>query len=495
MKHILALDLGTTNVRAVLFDEAMRPVSADEMEISVFYPKSGWVEQDPIEMITKQLEVAKRVIDKSRVVETSIVGIGVTNQRETTILWNRDTGRPIGNAIVWQDRRTAAICEKIAAGKAAQFIYDSTGLILDPYFSASKISWLLRNIPALKSAAQAGHIAFGTVDSWLIWNLTQGKVHCTDPTNASRTMLFNIKTLAWDEELLDIWDIPKEILPTVIPSTGFFGETSLISSKNIPISGVMGDQQAAFFGQRCFERGSAKCTYGTGCFTLINTGDEANITKAGLITTIAFSDGISTEYALEASIFMGGSTVQWLRDGLGIINRAEEIEELAEKVEDANGVVLVPAFTGLGAPHWDPHARGIMVGLTRDTNKNHIARAVLDAIAWQVSDVIDLMSKTIELEIDLIRVDGGAVENNLLMQIQADYLQRPVYRSAHKETTALGAAMVSSLGIKLHKNKHEIPVLASEPKIFKPKITQTMKESAQNTWYRAVERSLSWEID
>ena len=495
MKHILALDLGTTNVRAVLFDEAMRPVSTDEMEINVFYPKSGWVEQDPVEMITKQLQVAKRVVDKSGVAEASIAGIGVTNQRETTILWNRDTGRPIGNAIVWQDRRTATICEKVSKTGHAQLIYNSTGLILDPYFSASKINWLMRNTPGLQEAAKAGKIAFGTVDSWLIWNLTQGKVHYTDPTNASRTMLFNIKTLAWDDELLNIWDVPREILPTVKPSTGFFGETSLISSKNIPISGVMGDQQAAFFGQRCFQRGSTKCTYGTGCFTLINTGDEANTTSSGLLTTIAFSDGISTEYALEASIFMGGSTVQWLRDGLGIIDRSEEIEELAEKVEDANGVVLVPAFTGLGAPHWDPHARGIIIGLTRDTNKNHIARSVLDAIAWQVNDVIDLMSETAEIEIDFIRVDGGAVENNLLMQIQADYLQRPVYRSAHKETTALGAAMVSSLGIKLHKNKQEIPVIASEPKIFKPKITQAMKESAQSTWYRAVKRSLSWAID
>ena len=495
MKHILALDLGTTNVRAVLFDEAMRPVSKDEKEISILYPKSGWVEQDPVEMITKQLQVAKRVVDKSGVAEASIAGIGITNQRETTILWNRDTGRPIGNAIVWQDRRTTAICEKVSKTGHAQLIYNSTGLILDPYFSASKINWLMRNTPGLKAEAKAGNIAFGTVDSWLIWNLTQGKVHYTDPTNASRTMLFNIKTLAWDDELLNIWDIPREILPTVKPSTGFFGETSLISSKNIPISGVMGDQQAAFFGQKCFERGSAKCTYGTGCFALLNVGDEANIKSSGLLTTIAFNDGSSTEYALEASIFMGGSTVQWLRDGLGIISQAKEIEKLAEKVEDAKGVVLVPAFTGLGAPHWDPHARGIIVGLTRDTNKSHIARAVLDAIAWQVNDVMDLMSETAALEVDLFRVDGGAVENNLLMQIQADYLQKPVYRSAHKETTALGAAMVSSLGIKLHKNKQEIPVIASEPKIFKPKITQAMKESAQSTWYRAVERSLSWAID
>ena len=495
MKHILSLDLGTTNVRAVLFDEAMRPVSADEMEMSIFYPKSGWVEQDPIEMITKQLEVAKRVVDKSKVSEASIAGIGITNQRETTILWNRYTGKPIGNAIVWQDRRTAAMCEKISKADHAKFIYDSTGLVLDPYFSASKISWLMRNTPGLKAAAKAGHIAFGTVDSWLIWNLTQGNVHCTDPTNASRTMLFNIKTLAWDDELLRIWDIPKEILPTVKPSTGLFGETALISSKKIPISGVMGDQQAAFFGQRCFKKGTAKCTYGTGCFTLLNVGDNANLTSSGLLTTIAFSDEISTDYALEASIFMGGSTVQWLRDGLGIIKHPEEIEELAKKVKDTNGVVLVPAFTGLGAPHWDPHARGTIVGLTRDTNKNHIARAVLNAIAWQVCDVIDLMSKTTKIEVDLIRADGGAVENNLLMQIQADYLQRPVYRSAEKETTALGAAMVSSLGINLHKNKQEIPPIASAPEIFKPKITRALRESAQNTWHRAVKRSLSWAID
>tara|TARA_B100000945_G_C20301500_1_gene558277 strand:+ start:14 stop:940 length:927 start_codon:yes stop_codon:yes gene_type:complete len=308
-------------------------------------------------------------------------------------------------------------------------------------------------------------------------------------------MLFNIKTLAWDDELLRIWDIPKEILPTVKPSTGLFGETVLISSKKIPISGVMGDQQAAFFGQRCFEKGTAKCTYGTGCFTLLNVGDNANLTSSGLLTTIAFSDEISTDYALEASIFMGGSTVQWLRDGLGIIKHPEEIEELAKKVKDTNGVVLVPAFTGLGAPHWDPHARGTIVGLTRDTNKNHIARAVLNAIAWQVCDVIDLMSKTTKIEVDLIRADGGAVENNLLMQIQADYLQRPVYRSAEKETTALGAAMVSSLGINLHKNKQEIPPIASAPEIFKPKITRALRESAQNTWHRAVKRSLSWAID
>ena len=492
MKHILALDLGTTNVRAVLFDETMQPISDAETELNIFYPQSGWVEQDPREMFTKQIEVARSVIKSSGISEASILGIGITNQRETTILWNRKTGKPISNAIVWQDRRTTGTCKEIANKAETQLICDRTGLVLDPYFSASKISWLLKNIPGLKAEAEAGHVAFGTVDSWLIWNLTQGKLHCTDPTNASRTMLFNIRTLDWDNDLLAIWDIPKGILPTVKPSTGFFGETSLISAGRIPILGVMGDQQAAFFGQRGFEKGATKCTYGTGCFALLNIGDKVGTTSSGLLTTIAFSNESTTEYALEASIFMGGATVQWLRDGLGIIKTAREIEHFANMVEDTNGVVIVPAFTGLGAPHWDPLARGTIVGLTRETNKYHLARATLEAIAWQVSDVVDLMSETAELDITFIRADGGAIENDLLMQIQANYLQKPVYRSAHKETTALGTAMLCSLGLNIYKSREEIPLSNSPPKIFEPKITKNSKESAQKYWRRAVQRSLVW---
>ena len=493
MSYILSLDLGTTNVRAVLFDEEKRVVSSGEEELTLYYPRPGWVEQDPLEMVKKQLTVARSLLKNGSINKDLIAGIGITNQRETTILWDKSSGEPIGNAIVWQDRRTMDICDTIIKNGNRNFIHEKTGLVIDPYFSASKIKWLLDKNREIRRKALEGDIAFGTVDSWLLWNLTEGKIHATDITNASRTMLFNIHNLEWDNELLDLWGIPKAILPNVVPSTGPFGSTSLITGKSLRISGMAGDQQAALLGQMCFKPGEIKCTYGTGCFALLNVGERAIANKSGLLTTIGYSDESSVEYALEASVFMGGAIVQWLRDGLGIIETSEEVEELASKVADSNGVVLVPAFTGLGAPHWDPSARGTVLGLTRETNKYHIARAALEGIAWQVSDVVDSMVQSSQIDINYIQTDGGASENDLLMQIQADFMQKSIHRSKHKETTALGAALFASLGAGIYKTREEIPLSIVTRDIFRPNIDAPKRDAIRKVWLRAVERSLRWE--
>ena len=492
MSYILSLDLGTTNIRAVLFDEEKRVIDTAEEELSLYYPRPGWVEQDPIEMVKEQLIVARSVLKNRNRNKDLIAGIGITNQRETTILWDKSSGEPIGKAIVWQDRRTTEICKSMIEKRKGNFVYEKTGLVIDPYFSASKINWLLNKYPEIKGKALKGDIAFGTVDSWLLWNLTEGKIHSTDVTNASRTMLFNIHNLEWDDDLLDLWEIPKAMLPSVVPSTGPFGSTSLITGKAVPISGVVGDQQAALFGQMCFKAGEIKCTYGTGCFALLNVGDRAITNKSGLLTTIGYSDESLVEYALEASVFMGGAIVQWLRDALGIIDSSEEVEELARKVTNSNGIVLVPAFTGLGAPHWDPSARGTILGLTRETNKYHIARAALEGIAWQVSDVIESMARSSEIDIDYIQTDGGASENNLLMQIQADFAQKPLHRSNHKETTALGAALLASLGVGIYQTREEIPRSIVTRDTFRPNIDVFERNAIRKVWLRAVKRSLRW---
>ncbi|RZK53865.1 MAG: glycerol kinase, partial [Pedobacter sp.] len=445
-KYILSLDQGTTSSRAIVFNHDGEIVAIAQKEFTQIYPNAGWVEHDPLEIWSTQLAVAAEVIVKAGLSATDIKALGITNQRETTVVWDRETGKPIYNAIVWQDRRTSDYCDSIRKQGLSEKIQEKTGLIIDSYFSATKAKWILENVDGAKEKAEQGKLAFGTIDTWLIWNLTGGKTHVTDVTNASRTMLYNIKSLSWDEELLTLFGIPKSMLPDVKSSSEVYGETAgNILAAKLPIAGIAGDQQSALFGQMCTEVGMVKNTYGTGCFMLMNIGEEPKISANNLLTTIAWQINGKVNYALEGSIFIGGAVVQWLRDELGMISRSADVETLASQVKDTQGVYIVPAFAGLGAPHWDQHARGTITGLTRGTNKSHIARAALESIAYQTMDVLKAMEADAGVGIAELRVDGGATANNLLMQFQADLLNCKVIRPEVTEVTAIGAAYLAGL--------------------------------------------------
>ncbi|MFC1558945.1 glycerol kinase GlpK [candidate division KSB1 bacterium] len=492
--YILALDQGTTSSRAIIFDNHGKIKSAAQKEFKQIFPKPGWVEHNPEEIWTSQKNVASEAINNAGIHVKDIAAIGITNQRETAVVWERNTGRPVYNAIVWQDRRTAGICNQLKKAGYETLFREKTGLVLDAYFSGTKIQWILDNVKGARKKAEAGELAFGTIDTWLIWNLTAGKKHITDATNASRTLLYNIHTGEWDNELLKILDIPRNILPEVRSSSEVYGETSEnIFSVPVPVAGIAGDQQSALFGQMCRERGMIKNTYGTGCFMVLNTGTDAVPSKNNLLTTVAWKIGDRTEYALEGSVFIAGAAVQWLRDGLGLIKSAREIEKLAESVKDNGGIYLVPAFVGLGAPHWDQYARGIIAGITRGTTAGHFARAALEGIAYQVADVLEAMEADSNLNISELRVDGGAAVNNLLMQFQADILGVPVVRPKVLETTALGTAYLAGLAVDYWKNIEEIAGQWETDKRFNPSMkTETIKE-LRSRWNNALERSKLWE--
>lgn len=490
-KLILSLDQGTTSSRSILFNKMGQIVSSTQKEFEQIYPKPGWVEHNPFDIWNTQLETARNVIQQN--CEAEIVGIGITNQRETTLVWDRTTGLPIYNAIVWQDRRTSKYCDELKAEGWEDKIQHKTGLVIDSYFSATKIHWILNNVEGAMEKAQAGRLAFGTVDSWLIWKLTDGKQHVTDVSNASRTMIYNIRTLSWDKELLDLFGIPKEMLPEVKSSSEIYGYASPeLFGTEIPISGVAGDQQAATFGQMCVEVGSVKNTYGTGCFMLCNTGSEVVKSNNNMLTTIAWQINGKTTYALEGSIFIGGAIVQWLRDELGIIRTSAEVEELANRVPDNGGVYLVPALTGLGAPHWDQYARGTIIGLTRGSNSGHIARAALESIAFQTCDVLKSMEADLGSAITELRVDGGAVNNNLLMQFQSDILGTPVYRPTVMETTALGAAYLAGLAVGFWNDVDEIKKQWSIDRCFTRSMEPEKVQKLMKRWTKALSRAMSW---
>jgi glycerol kinase len=494
MRFILALDQGTTSSRAILFDHAGNAHGVSQKEIRQIYPRPGWVEHDPQEIWTSQLAAARDVISSVAAAPEDIAAIGITNQRETTIVWDRKTGQPIHNAIVWQDRRTAPFCDRLKAEGQLETIQKKTGLVIDAYFSASKLRWLLDNVPAARDRARRGELAFGTVDSWLLWNLTGGAVHVTDVTNASRTMLLNLHAQQWDEDLLSLFQIPRSLLPEVKPSSGMVGESRASwFGKPIAISALAGDQQAALFGQTCFSRGLAKNTYGTGCFMLMNTGAAPVDSKNQLLATIAWKTPGQIEFALEGSVFIGGAVVQWLRDGLGIVRRASEVESLAASVPDSGGVYMVPAFAGLGAPHWDQYARGTIAGITRGTTAAHFARAALESIAFQVADVLDVMQSDSGITLPELRVDGGAAANNLLMQFQADLLGVPVVRPRILETTALGAAYLAGLAVGFWKDQTEIAANWQIEHRFEPAMKQDEALHRRQRWSQALRRSRDWE--
>ncbi len=492
MPHILALDQGTTSSRAIVLDEAGSIRAVAQREFQQIFPRAGWVEHDPLEIWETQLAVAREALSQAGLGARDVAAIGITNQRETTVLWDRKTGQPIYNAIVWQDRRTAAECERLQRDGHLASFRKKTGLVLDPYFSGTKIAWLLENIPGARDAAVSGRLAFGTVDSWLIWNLTGGAVHATDVTNASRTLLFDIHQGTWDDELLAALDVPRPILPEVRSSSEVYAETvpGLLGGP-IPIAGVAGDQQAALFGQACLRAGMAKCTYGTGCFLLMNTGRSPIRSKYELLTSPAWKLGGHTDYCLEGSVFVGGAAVQWLRDGLGIVRTSAEIESLAASVSDSGGMVLVPAFTGLGAPHWDPHARGALVGITRGTTAAHLARATLEGIAHQVADVLAAMEGDAGVAVSELRVDGGAAENDLLMQMQADLGGVPVARPTVRETTALGAAYLAGLAVGVWRSAEDLAAHWRVERVFEPEGRDRAAEM-RVLWSRAVERAKGW---
>jgi len=492
MKYILSLDQGTTSSRAILFDQSGSIVSVAQKEFRQIFPKPGWVEHDPRDIWSTQAGVAAEALTKANVRAADIAGIGITNQRETTIVWDRATGQPIHNAIVWQDRRTANICDKLRAQKKDRIIRRKTGLVLDAYFSATKVQWILQNVKGARARAKAGELAFGTVDSWLVWNLTGGKVHVTDASNASRTMLLDIGKCEWDDELLRIFGVPRSMLPQVRSSSEIYGQTQMLGVP-IPIAGIAGDQQAALFGQACTRAGMAKNTYGTGCFMLMNTGTKRIASKNNLLTTIAWRLGDKTEYALEGSIFIAGAVVQWLRDGLEFFRSASDVEALARSVEDTGGVYVVPAFAGLGAPHWDQYARGTIVGLTRGSTKAHIARAALESIVLQVRDVLHAMEADARIKLKELRVDGGASANDLLMQLQADILNVPVVRPKVTETTALGAAYLAGLAVGYWKNQAEIARQWQVDRRFTPTMKAAARERLARGWERALSRAKAWE--
>lgn len=492
-KYIIALDQGTTSSRAVLYDNKGCPLYSKGIEFPQIYPKPGWVEHDPLTIFNTQLEAMQDVIKQGKVKSGDIAALGITNQRETVVLWDKSTGEPVYNAIVWQCRRTAELCEKLEKKGLAPLIKEKTGLIIDAYFSGTKIKWLLDMDPNIKARAKKGELLVGTIDTWLIWKLTGGHIHVTDRTNASRTMLYNIHTLEWDKDLLKILGIPSCILPEVKDSSEIYGMTDVnVCGFTIPIASAIGDQQAALFGQGCFNKGQAKNTYGTGCFMLMNTGDKSVDSKNQLLTTIALSINNKVTYALEGSVFMGGAIIQWLRDELKLIQSAPEVDVLAEKVSDANGAIIIPAFTGMGAPYWDMYARGTILGLTRGVKKEHICRAALEAIAMQVKDVIDAMSEDAGIKLKNLKVDGGASVSNIMLQFQSDVLKTDVIRPKNVETTALGAAFLAGLAVGFWKNTEEILEYWEADKVFSPQMETKKRNQLEKNWKKAIERAKNW---
>lgn len=492
--YVIALDQGTTSSRAIIFNDKAEVEGTAQREFAQIYPQSGWVEHDPMEIWASQRATLTEVLAKTGINPQQIAAIGITNQRETTIIWNKQTGRPIHNAIVWQCRRTAELCEQLKAQGLSDYVRDNTGLVIDAYFSATKIKWLLDNVEHAREQAEQGELLFGTIDTWLLWKLTEGRVHITDYTNASRTMLFNINTLEWDTTLLEALDIPASLLPEVKPSCEIYGHAQLGGSLGgkIPIAGLAGDQQAALFGQLCVHNGMAKNTYGTGCFLLMNTGNKPVRSRHGLLTTLAIGAKGEVNYALEGSVFMGGAIIQWLRDELGLIRSAEDTEYFASRVEDSNGVYLVPAFVGLGAPYWDPYARGTLIGLSRGANRNHIIRAALEAIAYQSRDMLDAMQQEAGVNLSELKVDGGAVANEVLMQFQADISHIDVIRPKILETTALGAAFLAGLAVGVWQDTEQLAHTLSQDKRFSPVMSQLQRETLYKGWQKAVARSRHW---
>jgi glycerol kinase len=496
MSYVLALDQGTTSSRAILFDEQGKTVATAQSEFAQHYPHSGWVEHDPDDILTTQLSTATDVLVRARIRPRDIAAIGITNQRETTLVWDRETGKPVYNAIVWQDRRTASFCRQLVADGVEPMVREKTGLVLDSYFSGTKIAWILDHVDGARARAEQGKLAFGTVDSWLIWNLSSGKRHVTDQTNASRTLLFNIVKGEWDHDLLKLLRIPESMLPEVVPSSGKVGPvTTSLGLGAVEIAGIAGDQQAALFGQLCVNPGDAKNTYGTGCFLLQNIGDQFRLSDQRLITTLACSLDGRLQYALEGSIFIGGAVVQWLRDNLKIIQNSSDVEALALTVNDNGGVVFVPAFVGLGAPHWDPYAGGLLIGLERGTQNGHIARAALESIAFQVVDVLEAMDKETDKPSQELRVDGGASRNDTLMQLQADLLSLRVVRPAVPETTALGAAHLAGLATGVWESVEQIREKREPDTVFQPQEKSEDAEKQRKRWRMAVERSRGWNAE
>ncbi len=492
-QYILALDQGTTSSRAILFDRAGTLHAIARKEFTPLFPQPGWVEQDANEMWSSQAAVMTEVLARAGLSSTDVIALGITNQRETTIVWDRETGQPIYPAIVWQDRRTTPLCNTLKQQGLETFFRDKTGLVIDPYFSGTKIRWILDNIPNARHRAEAGRLAFGTVDSWLVWKLTQGKKHITDVTNASRTLLFNIRAGEWDQELLEALDIPRQLLPEVHSSSEVYAETSTdLLATAVPIGGIAGDQHAALFGQMCTTPGMVKNTYGTGCFMLMQTGESPVASRNNLLTTAAWCVDNRTQYALEGSVFIAGAVVQWLRDGLGIITSSSEVETLAASVPGTDGVYLVPAFSGLGAPHWDPYARGALLGLTRGSTAAHIARAALESIAYQSMDVLTAMEADAGIRLTQLRVDGGATVNNLLMQFQADILGVPVVRPKIAETTALGAAYLAGLAVGYWKDPDEIATQWQIDHVFEPALSPERREELRAGWTKALDRAKDW---
>lgn len=489
-KFIIALDQGTTSSRSVLFDEKGSIKGIAQQEFRQIFPQSGWVEHDPKEILNSQLGTLHRLIDEQRIDLSSVAAIGITNQRETAIVWDRKTGEPVYNAIVWQDKRTASICEDLKSRGLESYVRENTGLVIDSYFSGTKVKWILDNVAGARDKADRGELAFGTVDSWLIYNMTGGKVHVTDYTNASRTLFYNIRDLKWDEKLLKELDIPASMLPEVKPSASHFGDIT-IQNKTIPITGIAGDQQAALFGQACFNPGMAKNTYGTGCFMLMNTGEKIQLSNNGLVTTIAWGLDGKVEYALEGSVFIAGAAVQWLRDSLKIIDQSKDSEYFAAKALGSNDVYVVPAFAGLGAPYWDMYARGAIFGLTRDTGKEHIIKATLESLAYQTRDVLNAMQEDSGLKLNSLKVDGGACANNILMQFQADILGTEVDRPAVIESTAMGAAYLAAIQIGLWK-KEDIEKNRTIEKCFKPQMDEATRTKLYGGWQKAVKRTMGW---
>ncbi|MBN1999221.1 glycerol kinase GlpK [candidate division KSB1 bacterium] len=490
--YILALDQGTTSSRAILFDRQCKIVATAQQEFKQYYPKPGWVEHDAEEIWQTQLKVAREVLGK--ISPQQIAAIGITNQRETTVVWDKRSGKPVHHAIVWQCRRTADICEQLKQQGLAEYIQKNTGLVIDAYFSATKVKWILDNVPGIREKAENGDLLFGTIDSWLVWNLSGGELHVTDYTNASRTMLYNCRSLGWDKKLTKVLGIPLFMLPRVMPCSAVYGKTAAdLFDAEIPIAGMAGDQQSALFGQGCFDSGDAKNTYGTGCFLVVNTGENFIFSRNGLLTTIGFGQQDKVEYSLEGSVFVAGAAIQWLRDELKLIGSAPECDRLAEAVADSNGVYMVPAFTGLGAPYWDMYARGTIVGLTRGVNRNHLARATLEAIAYQTRDVLEAVQQDAGMSIDVLRVDGGAAVSDFLMQFQADILGIPVERPKIIETTALGAAFLAGLAVGFWKNEKELTAIRKIDRIFEPSFSRSKREELYGGWKRAVERARGWE--
>jgi glycerol kinase len=495
MSFVIALDQGTTSSRAIVFDKAGQMVGAAQREFEQIFPRPGWVEHDPNEIWSTQAGVMTEALERARIGGSDITAVGITNQRETTIVWDRSTGQPIHNAIVWQDRRTAPMCDRLVADGLAETIQQKTGLVIDAYFSATKVAWLLDNLQGARAKAERGELAFGTVDTWLAHKLTSGRLHVTDVSNASRTMLFNIHTRQWDDEILSILNIPRSMLPDVRSSSEVYGDvTAALAASNVPLAGIIGDQQSATMGQMCLKPGMAKNTYGTGCFLLMNTGAEPRESKNRLLTTVACERGGAMHYALEGAVFVGGAIVQWLRDGLGIIHDSSEVEPLAAKVADSGGIFLVPALTGLGAPHWDPYARGTIVGITRGTTDAHIARAALEGIAFEVSDLVKAMVADAGKPMTELRVDGGAAANDLLLQFQADILRVPVVRPTMLETTALGAAYMAGLAVGYWDSVEEIAANWQADRRFEPQMVEREAAALCERWSEAVRRAGGWAL-